>query len=132
MGVGSDKPKFIYNFINKIKQSQRIVTHHYNNGLPALDLLYIDDLVAAVERTVSSGFSGNLNIGTGVATSTHKIAEIMRELLSGQSEIDATLIESDTACIAMVAGKAQVKLGWKSTIGIEQGLQLILSNLKTK
>lgn len=130
-GVGSDKPKFIYNFIDKIKRSQRIVTHCYNNGLPSLDLLYIDDLVAAVVQTVSSDFSGNLNIGTGEITSTRKIAEILLGLLGGQSEIDSTLIDSDTACIAMDSSKAQEVLGWQATIGIEQGLQLILSNLKT-
>lgn len=127
-GVGSDKPKFIYNFIDKIKRSQRIVTHRYNNGLPALDLLYIDDLVAAVSQTVGSDFSGNLNIGTGVITSTRRVAEILRDLLGGQNEIDAALIDSDTACIAMDADKAQEVLGWQSTIGIEQGLQVILSN----
>ena len=130
-GVGSDKPKFIYNFIDKIKRSQRIVTHRYNNGLPALDLLYIDDLVAAVVQTVSSDFSGNLNIGTGEITSTRRVAEILRDLLGGQSEIDATLIDSDTACIAMDSSKAQEVLGWQATIDIEQGLQRILTGLKT-
>lgn len=130
-GVGGDKPKFIYNFIDKIKRSQRIVTHSYNNGLPALDLLYIDDLVAAVVKTVSSNFSGNLNIGTGEITSTRKIAEILLGLLGSQSEIDSILIDSDTACIAMETSKAQEVLGWKATIGVEQGLQRILTGLKT-
>ena len=126
-GVGSDKPKFIYNFIDKIKRSQRIVKHRYNNGSPALDLLYIDDLVTAVAKVVGSDFSGDLNIGTGVITSTNKIAEMLRDLLGGQSEIDSTLIDSDTACIAMDAGKARGVLEWQPTIGLEQGLQLILA-----
>lgn len=129
-GVGSDKPKFIYNFIDKIKRAQAIVTHRYNNGLPALDLLYIDDLVAAVVQAVGSDFTGNLNVGTGVITSTYRVAEILRGLLGGQNEIESTMIDSDTACIAMDAGKAKNVLGWQSKIGIEQGLQLILSNLK--
>ena len=130
-GVGSDKPKFIYSFIDKIKRSQRIVTHRYNNGLPALDLLYIDDLVAAVVQSVGSDFSGNLNVGTGVITSTYKVAEILRGLLGGQNEIDSTLIDGDTAGIMMDAGKAQKTLGWQPAIGLEQGLRLILSGLKT-
>ncbi len=130
-GVGSDKPKFIYNFIDKIKRNQPIVTHSYNNGLPSLDLLYIDDLVAAVTNTAASDFTGNLNIGTGVITSTHRVAEILRDLLGGRNEIESTLIDSDTACIAMDAGKAREVLGWQPKIGIEQGLQHILSNLKT-
>lgn len=130
-GVGSDKPKFIFNFIDKIIRSQRIITHRYSNGLPALDLLYIDDLVMAVERAVDSDFSGNLNIGTGVITSTYKVAEILRDLLGGNSEIDSTLIESDTAGIAMDSGRAREVLGWQPTISLEQGLRLILPDLKT-
>lgn len=129
-GVGSDKPKFIYNFIDKIRQSQRIVTHSYKNGSPALDLLYIDDLVAAVRQVVTSDFSGDLNIGTGVLTSTPRIAELLRNFLGGHGEIDTTRIDGDTACIAIDASKANKVLGWQAKVGIEQGLQLILSNLK--
>ena len=117
-------------FIGKLKQSQRIVTHRYRNGLPALDLLYIDDLVAVVTKAVGSGFSGNLNIGTGVIVSTQKIAEILRDLLGGGSEIDGILIDSDTAGITMDASRAQELLDWQPTISVEQGLQLIVSNLK--
>lgn len=129
-GAGNDRPKFIYNFIDKLKRSQRIVTHRYNNGLPSLDLLYIDDLVAAVVKTVDSDFVGNLNIGTGEITSTRRIAEILLGFIGGQSEIDATLIDSDTAGIAMDAGRAQELLDWEPTLSIEQGLQFILSNSK--
>jgi len=122
-GIGSDKPKFIYNFIDKMKRSQRVVTHRYNNGAPSLDLLYIDDLVSAVVKAVGSDFEGNLNIGTGVITSTQRIAEILREMLGAQSEIDSMLINGDTAGIAMDASQANKTLDWKSTTSVEQGLQ---------
>ena len=130
-GVGGDKPKFIYNFIDKVSRSQRIVTHSYENGSPALDLLYIDDLVAAVMQVITTDFSGDLNIGTGVVTSTPRIAELLRNFLGGQGDIDTTRIDGDTVCIAMDASKANKVLGWKAKVGIEQGLQLILSNLKS-
>lgn len=131
-GVGGDRPRFIYNFMEKIEQSRRIVTHRYNNGLPSLDLLYMDDLVAAVAKAIGNDFSGNLNIGTGVVTSTRKIAEILRDCLGGQNEIDATLIDGDTAGIEMVSDMAKAELGWQATIGIDQGLQLVSSNLSTR
>lgn len=128
-GIGSDRPKFIYNFIDKIKHSQRIVTHCYQNGAPALDLLYIDDLVSAVAKAVDSGFSGNLNIGTGVNTSTRKIAEILRDILGGKVDIDSISIDGDTANIAMDASLAKNKLGWQATIGVGGGLQNIINKL---
>jgi UDP-glucuronate decarboxylase len=129
-GMSSDKPKFIYNFIDKLKRSQRVVTHRFNNGAPSLDLLYIDDLVSAVVKAVGSDFEGNLNIGTGVITSTQRIAEILREMLGGQSEIDSILINSDTAGIAMDASKAHKMLDWKPAVSVEQGLKMILEKLK--
>jgi nucleoside-diphosphate-sugar epimerase len=129
-GIGSDKPKFIYNFIDKIKRSQQIVTHCYNNGAPALDLLYIDDLVTAIAKAVGSEFEGNLNIGTGVITSTPRIAEILRGILGGQSKIGSTLINSDTAGISMDARTAKKTLHWEPSIKIEQGLQMIVGKLK--
>jgi len=130
-GVGSDKPKFIYNFIDKIKRSQTIKTHRYANGLPALDLLYIDDLVDAIARAVDNDFAGNLNIGTGILTPTRRVAEMLRDLLYGQNEIDSALIEGDSACIAMDAGRAELEIGWKATVALEDGLRRIVSHLNT-
>ena len=126
-GIDSDKPKFIYNFIDKIKHSEPIFTHHYKNGSPALDLLYIDDLVAAVVKAVSNSFEGNLNIGTGILTSTPNIAKILLKIIGGKSVIDFTNIDSEMACIAMDSSKAHEILGWESNIDLEEGLKYIIS-----
>lgn len=131
-GPNNGRPKFMYNFIDKLKRSQSVATHLYKNGLPSLDLLYIDDFVAAFLNTVKSNFSGNLNIGTGTTTSTREIAELLRNLLGGNSKMEEVLIDSDTAGIAMDARKAQEILGWQPTISIEQGFRLILANLKNE
>jgi len=128
-GPESDKPKFIYNFIDKIKQSQRIVTHNYSNGSPKLDLLYIDDLVAVVSKVVGSEFDGSLNIGTSVLTSTKKIADMLNDLLNGHSEVNTTQIDSQTACIAMDSSKAKKLLDWRPKISLEEGLEIILSKI---
>jgi nucleoside-diphosphate-sugar epimerase len=122
-----DKPKFIYNFIDKIKHSKPIVTHCYKNGAPALDLLYIDDLIAAIVKAVGNNFEGNLNIGTGILTSTTSIAKILLEILGGKSIIDFTNIENETACIAMNSSKAYKILGWKSNISLEKGLKYLVT-----
>lgn len=127
-GIGSDRPKFIYNFVDKIKRAQRIVTHRYSNGDPALDLIYIDDIVSAVVRAVGSEFSGNLNIGTGVTTSTIDIAKVLCDMYDMKIDIDSISISGDTACVAMDASLARDKLGWQPTIGVRDGLQNIFKN----
>jgi UDP-glucuronate decarboxylase len=131
-GPNNGRPKFIYNFIDKLERSQPVVTHLYNNGLPSLDLLYIDDFVAAFLNIVKSNFNGNLNIGTGMTTPIREVAEVLRNLLGGNSKIDEALIDSDTAGIAMDARKALETFGWQPTINIEQGFRLVLANLKNE
>lgn len=128
-GIGADKPKFIYNFIDKLKHELPIITHAYNNSLPALDLLYVDDLVAGICLAIDSDSVGDFNMGTGVLTSTTKIAELLRSLTGAKSELRNTQIDSDTACIAMDATRAEKILGWRAKITIEQGLKLVVSSI---
>ena len=129
-GVGGDKPKFIYNFIEKARRSQTIVTHCYRNGPPGLDLMYVDDLVSALVATLKSGFTGTVNLGTGVLTSTMQIAQILRDSLESKSNIEQTTIEADVASIAMVSRHAQAALDWRPTVSLESGLERLLSGNK--
>ncbi len=104
-GPGFDKPKFIYNFIDKVRRSERLTTHRYANAEAALDLLYADDLVEAVTALLKSSAIGDFNVGTGVLTSTATVARTIRDLLGGRSEIGSVPIDEDAACIAMDSRK---------------------------
>nr|MCU0323536.1 NAD-dependent epimerase/dehydratase family protein [Chitinophagaceae bacterium] len=53
-GMNGDKPKFIFNFINKALAADDIVTHKYLNGFPCLDLLYVDDLIDLIIKVCKS------------------------------------------------------------------------------
>jgi UDP-glucose 4-epimerase len=128
-GIGSDKPKFIFNFMEKAKRSELIITHKYMNGAPALDLLYLDDYVDAIARAFKQGYIGTLNIGTGIATSTRDVAEMLKTEIGSESEIKQTQIETTTACIAMNFHKAQHVLGWKPTVTLQAGLRRVLSEI---
>lgn len=128
-GSGSDKPKFIYNFIEKAKRNQKITTHCYNNGNPALDLLHVDDLVSALVATMRNNFVGTLNLGTGVLNSTLKISEMIRDWFGSLSLIDQIAIDSDVASISMNWNRARTELNWQPTISFEQGLEHLLSDI---
>jgi len=128
-GALSDKPKFIFNFFKKALQGQKIVTHHYINGNPKLDLLHIDDFVSSIIATVKSGFIGNLNIGTGRLSSTLKIAEMIRDELASSSLIEQIEINANVASISMNYRRATLELDWKPTISFEKGLKLLLQQI---
>lgn len=126
-GPGGDRPKFIYNFLDKARRNETIMTHHYRNGDPALDLLHLNDLVALIVRVVQTGFTGTLNAGTGTLTSTHEIAGMLVALTGSKSSVERTNIDADTARIAMDYGLAQRLLGWKPEIAFADGLAALLA-----
>jgi UDP-glucuronate decarboxylase len=128
-GPGSDRPKFIYNFIEKAKRGQTIVTHCYKNGTPALDLLHIDDLVSALIATLKAGFTGTLNIGTGELTSTWKIAEVLKDRFGSSTRLEQTKIEAEVASIAMNWHRAETELNWHPTLSLNDGLERLLSGI---
>ena len=129
-GLGSDRPKFLWSFIDKALQSLPIVTHRYRNGEPALDLLHADDCVLAVLAVVRSDFVGTLNLGTGILTSTRQIGQLIVETLGSDSRIGHCDIDTDVACVAMDCRAAKQKIAWSPQIDLEKGLEAILSNVK--
>lgn len=130
-GCGSSRPKFIYTFIEKARLSLPITTHRYRNGSPALDLLHVSDLVSAFVSVLNLSYSGTLNIGTGVLTTTLRIAEILKGILGSESSVEQVQLETDVACIAMNCLRAEKELGWRPVLTLESGLRSILAGSTT-
>jgi len=130
-GSGSDRPKFLFNFIEKAKQAQTIRTHRYSNGEPALDLLYVDDLISALTATLRCGFVGTLNLGTGEVTSTRQIAQMLINRLGSHSQIEQSPINANVASIAMDSRRAIAVLDWQPTVTLERGLDRMLLEINS-
>jgi nucleoside-diphosphate-sugar epimerase len=126
-GPGAQRPKFLFNFIEKARASQPIVTHRYMDGYPAVDLLHIDDFVDAITRAHRQKYVGVLNIGTGVATSTRNIAEIVRTELGSSSPIAEMEVDAPATSIALNFQKARHELGWEPRIGLLEGIKRLLA-----
>ena len=125
-GTGTPKPKFLFNFIEKARRSETIVTHRYLNGDASLDLLHIDDFVDAIVRTCVQEYVGVLNVGTGITTTTPAIAEMLKHELGSSSRVEQTQIDSHTASIAMNYQKANRVLGWQPKVMLQDGLKRLL------
>ena len=133
-GIGSDKPKFIYNFFQKALKNETIFTHKYINGLPVLDLIHIDDVVRAIECVIEAkpDSSFDLNIGSGVGYSTFEIAKRIKEMCGSNSEIMHHEIDDFVANIIMDISKAKKVFGWQPTIDIGDGLKEIMHHIIEK
>jgi UDP-glucuronate decarboxylase len=127
-GEAGDRPKFIYNFIDKARKNEPIYTHHYLNGDPKLDLMYIDDFVSAIIAIIEMNFVGTLNIGSGRAVSTREIAEFIVDKTNSCSSVDYRMVEDYTANITMNSASACQALSWQPTVSWESGIGRLLES----
>jgi len=125
-GSDSDKPKFIWNFLEKAKNNLPIYTHKYKNGPPILDLLHIKDLVRAIEAIIEKDFFGTLHLGSGKGFSTFEIAQKIKKICGSESKIFLREIDDYNANIIMDISKAQKVLNWAPNIDIDEGLMEII------
>ena len=111
-GLDSDKPKFIYNFLNKAKKNETITTHKYVNGFPNVDLLHQEDIVDAIEKTIDINGNNVFNIGGGMSLNTNEIAKFIVESLGSKSNIEINYIEDFYPNIQMNYSKINSIVGW--------------------
>jgi len=126
-GPGGDRPKFIWNFLQKALRNEEIVAHRYLNGFPTLDLLYVDDLCAAILAAIQRRVQGEINLGTGIGTSTTEIAQRIVERVGSRSVIRHHEISGYAGNIVMDISRAVTTLGWRPDIDIAQGLENMIS-----
>lgn len=129
-GVGAERPKFIFNFIDKARENRKIVTHKYVNGSPSLDLLHIDDLMTFMVKCIPSAFSGEINIGSGTIISTFEIARMIADLTASNSEIEQVQINDYSANIQMDNRNASNLFAWTPNVKVKKGLEEILQSYK--
>jgi len=131
-GLESDRPKFIWNFLNKAEQDIEIITHVYKNGFPALDLLNINDLHQAIILAMNKDLNGSINLGTGVGTTTAWIAEWIVQKTGSSSSIRHQKIDAFVGNIVINNARSHHLLGWKPTVSIKEGLQPIIDSIQNK
>ena len=131
-GTESDKPKFIYNFIGKALRDEKIVTHKYSNGFPLLDLLSVDDFIAALIPALKSNYEGVINIGSGQARTTYEIAGMIVEIMGSKSELGYNNIDTQHPGIAMDISLAEKVLGWKPATNVRDGIKKIIDHINGK
>jgi len=125
-GPGSDRPKFIWNFLRKALLNEEIVAHRYLNGFPSLDLLYVDDLCAAILEAIQQRVQGAVNLGTAIGTSTTEIAQRIVERVGSHSVIRHHDISGYASNITMDISRASTMLGWRPGIDLAHGLENII------
>lgn len=127
-GVQLDRAIFISKFFEAASQGRPIRTHHYKNGLPVFDFLYLDDLIEAIRLSLKIKPKLPLSIGTGRAISTYELAQLVVKTCQSKSEVDTFDIEEETYKVVADPSEAVQHLGWYPKVDLEQGLQNVWRN----
>ena len=127
-GQGSDKPKFLFNFIRKARSgAESIRTHRYRNGSPALDLMHVADLISAIKAVVELRPVGDFNIGGGKLHSTATLAEQIAAACGATCRVEYQDIEDDVANVLIDSTRARSILGWAPTRSFKSSLPELLA-----
>ena len=116
-------------FCGKLAAGERPTV--YGDGRQTRDYIYVGDVVAAALAAAGSEAGGAINIGTGVETDVLELAARLGEL-GGAEDFEPELAPpraGEVQRISLDAGRAERELGWRATVGIDEGLRLTLASL---
>jgi UDP-glucuronate decarboxylase len=116
--------------ISKAIQNQNILTHRYTNGLPAFELVHIEDFCDAIRIVLTKGIhEDSLNIGSHMLITTANLADIISKLCKSKSSITLLDINEPIRNIVSISGVLDQN-GWKPKITLEKGLLSCISAIE--
>lgn len=116
--------------ISKALQNQILITHKYTNGLPAFELLHINDFCEAIKLILKKEiYEGSINIGTHSLITTLDLAKMISRLCQSKSTTELLEINEPIKNIVTMPGILD-QYGWKSKITLEEGLSSYISTIR--
>ncbi len=96
----------------------------FGDGEYGRDYVYVDDIVRANLAALEKGENEGINIGTGVATTTNRIFEVLREKSGYPRDAEhGPPRAGDLRANYLNAAKARKVLGWTPQVPLELGLE---------
>jgi GDP-L-fucose synthase len=96
----------------------------WGSGVPRREFLYVDDLADAVAFLMRRDCGEPaINIGTGVTTSIHELAELLREIVGFEGTLVFDASRSDGAPVKCLDSTPLRALGWRARWEIHAALE---------
>ncbi len=109
-------PNFIKYFLRQAREGKTIITHQYNNGNPAIDLIHADDWASACWSLLQSDLYGVFNVGGGLLTSTEEIARHIIQTEKSKSNLEVISIDRPVTNVLMDYKKIKDQTSWAPSI----------------
>lgn len=132
-----DNPKLVPMIIEKSLKGEEI---KLSEGLQKIDLVYVEDIVSAylcaIERMLIHDIKPEyevFNIGSGTALSIRDVVSLIEQKLGYRINISwgtESLVDIPIAYASI--DKAKSMLGWRPSVGVQQGIGNTISYLRNK
>ncbi|PDT58079.1 hypothetical protein CO678_30265 [Bradyrhizobium diazoefficiens] len=122
-GADSLRPRLIRFAQQYLLEGRTIVTHRYRNGLPRLQLLFVDDAVSGIAAVIERGKAPVYQLGGTAAYEPREIVNAVAKLLNRKAKIEETLIDDYAANVFLDCGSAEREFDWRPATELETGLR---------
>lgn len=96
------------------------------NGGFSRDFIHVNDVCRAINKSISSDYSGVLNVGTGTLTPIDELAIMISDITGAEIRIMPPR-KGDLEVVAMDISKTEDVLDWKTNIDIHEGILTTLA-----
>jgi nucleoside-diphosphate-sugar epimerase len=119
---------FLIRFAHRhLTEGRSVLTHRYRNGLPSLQLLYVDDAVAGLSSIIEKGGSTPIyHLGGEFSYEPREIISKIGEILGCHAAIEETNIDDDVANVFLDWSSTETELDWRPTTTLGDGLRRTL------
>jgi UDP-glucose 4-epimerase len=103
----------------------------FGDGNDQRDYTFVVDCVEAIVQAANSSLPGPFNVGTGIATSTNQIFELIAENCGhNKPALHGPAREGDINRITLDSKRAADQLGWIPKVSLEEGLKITVDWFK--
>jgi len=114
----------------KLREDKEVVV--WGTGKPMREFLHVDDMAAAsihvmqldVEtyQSNTNAMLSHINVGTGIDCTIRELAETLKKVVGFEGELNFDVSKPDGTARKLMDVSRLERLGWKASIGLEQGL----------
>lgn len=99
----------------------------WGDGEVRRDFIYVDDAVEAVLRVLSGDAGGEINIGSGVATSLNELVATIQELVGRKLKVcHMAGRDCDVPVSVLDITRARTLLDWRPQVDLRRGVEMTL------
>jgi GDP-L-fucose synthase len=97
----------------------------WGSGRPRREFLHVDDLADACVFLMEEGYAGGLlNVGTGTDVTIRELAQMVMGAVGLEARLEFDSSKPDGTPRKLLDVSRLQSLGWRSTIGLEQGIAM--------